>query len=714
MTGGARGWLALVSLFLPAIADESAFAGTIESEADAQDWVAEGLPDTNIEEVTLEELLEVVSASRVRQKPSEAPAAISVITAQQIAARGYRNVAEVISSLTGIDVLDDHVLHNVGVRGVNSGARAWSRIIKLMIDGQPISFRPGSENFLGKELIPLSAIDRVEIIKGPTSALYGANAFLGVINIITRNGADLENGLVEIGSSVSNGRISYGGEVAVGKQVGNFDFMLTASTGIWDRSGLQILDLPGQSKYSRRPGNQSEHDIATPSSVFGKARYRSERLGTLALDFSLQNLDSKGEFMDWGPLEHNTRIHLTNMYLRLAYGHSFAGKLEGKFSATVSQGGPGQGDRLYTTNRVADYQTRKVGYRAIDVVTEWSYWFQGQSSISSGLDFSSDLHQKLEYFRHEDGRSTPVGEPLGTKRFNNLGAYLQGIVHPLDKVGLTLGLRYDLHSIYGDTLNYRAALVVPAFSDRLHAKLLFGTSFKAPSSTQLYTQPLVPNDMIGSEDLRPERARSLETIIELKPRAGLLLGLAAFYNTIADKVEIVKNEQGTNLQATNAAEIESYGCEAALEYGSAHASAFMNLSLQKSTLERLDPFRQIVLAVNTRIYPSYMAKAGMTYRVPQAHLQVNLEGKLLGPRIASDQNIRTHDPVNLQEYRLPAQFLLDFVLSSTNLKWLGSNETIIGLKVSNLLNRKLVFPGYGDYDIPGDTISFLLSLKQQF
>src|SRR5204862_7851421 len=114
-----------------------------------------------------------------------APAIISVYTQREIRRWGYQTVAEVLAHALGFYVTDDHILPNVGVRGVTGGLGAESGVIKVMIDGRSVAYRTTSGNWLGVELIPLESIAQIEIIRGPASALYGADAFLGVVNIIT-------------------------------------------------------------------------------------------------------------------------------------------------------------------------------------------------------------------------------------------------------------------------------------------------------------------------------------------------------------------------------------------------------------------------------------------------------------------------------------------------------------------------------------------------
>src|SRR5205814_5813951 len=131
-----------------------------------------------------------LQVAKTETRVAEAPIVVEVITRQQIREWGYRTLAEVLQHMVGFYVEDDHILPNVAIRGISGGLFAESGLLKVMIDGHAIAFRSTSGNWLGPELVPLSAVDRIEIVRGPASALHGADAFLGVINIITRRGDD--------------------------------------------------------------------------------------------------------------------------------------------------------------------------------------------------------------------------------------------------------------------------------------------------------------------------------------------------------------------------------------------------------------------------------------------------------------------------------------------------------------------------------------------
>src|SRR4051812_34729235 len=164
----------------------------------------------------LETPIEVWTATKTVQRSYEAPAVITTVTREQITALGYRSIAELLDHQLGFYVVDDHATPNVAVRGSSGGLYADSSIIKVLIDGHSIAFGPTGGNWLGPELIPLSAVDRVEIIRGPASALYGADAFLGVVNIKTRDGKGINGGTGWVAGGIAGNRATTDVDLALG------------------------------------------------------------------------------------------------------------------------------------------------------------------------------------------------------------------------------------------------------------------------------------------------------------------------------------------------------------------------------------------------------------------------------------------------------------------------------------------------------------------
>lgn len=525
----------------------------------------------DVVDMSLDELLnvKVVSATRKSQKISEAPAIISVITSKQIRQRGYRSIGQALEGVPGLDLLQDQVQYNLGVRGVSGGMRAWSKIVKIMIDNQPVSFRPSTENWLDEALIPIEAVERIEVVRGPGSALYGANAFLGVVNIITKEGKTVKGG--EINGHLGNveNHFAYGESVLLGGIRGNVDFLVAGTASYADRSGLAPGNVPGSLIYGSN--ETSRQDIARPLSLFAKGTIKSSAFGALTLDFNFQRLDTYGEFQDWGALTHRNRISATNYYLRGKYSRTFSKRLSGTVSVAYSQGKPQKKEALAVSADGSDWISRDVGVESIDMAAELTYTIDSDNNFTLGFDYARDQQDLQTHYTHTPGNPpTPnQGIEYGSADFKNTGFYAQMILYPFKLIrakfmtglGVTAGLRYDNHNIYDDVFNYRIGGVYP-ISKKLYTKLLYGTSFKAPAATQLFTNYIIAGGVIGNPDLQPEKASTLELALGVNISSHFNLNLNSFYNVIKDKVELVLPiGDVSNVMADNTAEITSVGIE---------------------------------------------------------------------------------------------------------------------------------------------------------
>ena len=176
------------------------------------------MTQTNLLDLPLEQLLEVkvqkvTSAAKYEQSTALAPASVTIVTDHDIRLNGYRNLAEVVGSVRGFYSTYDRNYSYLGVRGFNRPGDYNSRILLLIdghrvndvaFDGAPV----GNDGYLDVDLI-----DRVEVVRGPGSAVYGSSAFFAVVNVVTRRGRDLQGAEAAFTAGSFDawqGRFSYG------------------------------------------------------------------------------------------------------------------------------------------------------------------------------------------------------------------------------------------------------------------------------------------------------------------------------------------------------------------------------------------------------------------------------------------------------------------------------------------------------------------------
>jgi iron complex outermembrane receptor protein len=272
----------------------------------------------------------VETPARIRQQSSLAPANVSVITAQDIQHFGYQNLGEILRHVAGFSATSDLTHDNFGVRGIHPGARAGSRVVKFMIDGQPASFRPSSQNLIDDSFIPLPLIERIEIVKGPVSALYGADAFLGVVNVITRDSQDFraKGQVLELGlSHAQSGDHGSQVQLAGGTLWDDWESTYGLGFGYQERGQLQLpATAPDYALHAAGQGGRviaPERDRSEPAVLYTRTRYFMTDQQQLALSLHVQQFETDQPYSESLPLRATGHNHLAlyNGFLRLDYTH---------------------------------------------------------------------------------------------------------------------------------------------------------------------------------------------------------------------------------------------------------------------------------------------------------------------------------------------------------------------------------------------------------
>ena len=183
---------------------------------------------------SLEELLnfELITASKIARQVSDAPSAVSIVTADDIKAYGYRTLGEILNSMRGLNITYDRAYDFLGGRGFSSPGEYSGRIM-LLIDGMQANDNVYNQAYFDHSgLIDTELIERVEYVPGPGSVAYGNNAFFGIVNIITKKGADF-NGAQ---AAVSAGSFLTGKtRLTFGKQFSNDVDLLLSASGLTSR-----------------------------------------------------------------------------------------------------------------------------------------------------------------------------------------------------------------------------------------------------------------------------------------------------------------------------------------------------------------------------------------------------------------------------------------------------------------------------------------------
>ncbi|WP_437612073.1 TonB-dependent receptor [Sorangium sp. So ce834] len=671
--------------------------------------------------------VEVSTATKTLETLDDAPALVTAITAEEIRRWGYKSVGEALQHVIGFYLVDDHILPNAGVQGMTGGLGAESGGIKVMIDGRSVAFRTTSGNWLGTELIPLSAIKQIEVVRGPASALYGADAFLGVVNIITLSPEDIPfvDGTVHAGVTKDHpsGRL----DVVGGWSSGRFDMMISAAGELDDRSGLE---MPRQSPAPRVPmynaGRIDAQNLERLSGVIGsRIAFRDPSRGHhLALSAYWSGFRRGGDFAQWAQLtggtdafgrEAGTVISLQQRRVALDGLFQLNRELAFAVQGMYFQGGVLPGDRVDVAGGWY-YIERRMAYRGVDANVElrWVPW--DRFNVILNLESIYDK-EDLPSFRRV---SKLTGEAFGSPERERLsaelvdvGALLSANLKVLDPwLKLTGGFRYDRHSKYGNQMTGRFG-ATSHLGKTVVAKLLYGSAFKAPSPYLLYAEPLVPGDVIGNVDLRPQRIHTVDAEVTWRPAAWASASTSVSYSRLSDKAEFVP--RGINQTAENLANQTSvfWATRAELRRGDA-LGGYASFETVHSTRESGQVGYQAELVGPAMVaYPSWVARVGAYVKLPSPSsvpLELSTQGIVAGPRRAADASILE----NGRSFDLPPYFMWNASLVARNLWLIPGHETTVALRAKNLLGATGPDPGFSGFEYPLSPREVFLELRHRY
>lgn len=452
----------------------------------------------------------VVSASATEQNLKDAPASISVITQQDLQRKPVQNLKEVLKEVPGVQLTNEgDNRQGVSIRGLSSSYTL------ILVDGKRVNSRNAvfRHNDFDLNWIPVDAIERIEVVRGPMSSLYGSDALGGVVNIITRKVGKSWHGTFTADTTVQehrdrgdtwNGQFFTSGplidDVLGVKVSGNLakrekDAQQQSSTGETPRIE-GFTNRNANVEFNWTPNQDHDFDFA-----YGRDRQDRDS-DSLAKD----RLDRE----TWA-IGHHGRWDLGNSELRF-YGEKIDNNDPGSTSTITSE-----------SNTLDGKYVLPIG------------------AINQLLTFGGE-------YRH-DSLTDPVNLTGGTSSktsANQYALFLEDEWRIIDPLAFTAGLRMDDHETYGDHWSPRAYLVYNA-TDTLTIKGGWSTAFKAPSLLQLSPDWTTGScrgacEIVGSADLKPETSESYEIGLYYAGEEGWLDGVTAsvttFQNDIDDMINI--------------------------------------------------------------------------------------------------------------------------------------------------------------------------------
>lgn len=544
--------------------------------------------------MSLEELIEVeVTVATGTVKPLKlAPSVATVITAEDMKNIGARTINEALDTVPGLHVgvsPKNSMSQVYSIRGIHTSVNPQ---VLLLLNGIPISqLMTGTRAFFN---MPVSGISRIEVIRGPGSAVYGADSFAGTINIITKDAQDIDG-------------------TETGVRAGSFD---TYDVFFQHGGVYKGWDILTSVEYQTSRGDSSRIVDSDLQTLLDGALGTNASLTPTNLETGYENLDihlgmkkDNWTFRFWGEVQdvesndgvtnvvsHSSDLNIDQYLADLTYENdtliqdlTLTSRLYFMYykqdaliqifpdGAALPIGADGNIDLAtpagftYFQDGVWGEPVQKDKQTGLELTGLYTGFAAHRLRSAIGYKNLREEHEEYKNFGpgilngsqlFMDGTLTDV---TGTENIYAPDKTRQLVFLSLqDEWGFTenwelvAGIRYDEYSDFGDTINPRLALIWQTLEE-LTTKILYGRAFRPPAFNELYNQNNPSN--IGNEDLEPETIQTIEFVADYQPSANLNLRTNLFYYEIEDLIELVQDPGQTTLTSQNSKNQEGHGFE---------------------------------------------------------------------------------------------------------------------------------------------------------
>lgn len=520
-----RGWSCLALgwwLCVPAAwAQESETAAPAQETTPAAAVQAAPAPTDSLADLIY---LGVSVASKKEESIHEAPGVVSVITSRDIASLPAESLYDVLKTVAGVTITESFFGYtDISFRGIKE--THYNNRTLLLLNGTPIRDVIVGTHWL--EAIPASVIEKIEIIRGPGSVLYGTGAFAGVISVITKQSTPL----AEVSHTVGS-KTTLQGEAAVAQQAADMGFLLGGS---YHESKGYYAEVKDESGVKAQLGDYASEQDAYENdfyNLFGNFSYSG-------LDLDLYHFYEEKDKFGLVPIHQTSgEVAMTASGAAVRYEDDLApvhlsSRLhyaESKYHAYIDYfplAPPGTGTPLDCTN-----SGQKFGLDVDGRATLLSDY-----TLEAGLSYEGQKAYPYQWTNLQTGAVSPFSTYLREYYTDDLSVYAQADVKVLPGLRAVGGLRFNHNRDYGDTNVPRGSLVFTA-GDNLFFKLLYGQAYRNPTFFEKYVN--TRDVLYGNPDLKPERIESLELSSDWVAGASHSLRLTLFTLSTSDMIGRVK------------------------------------------------------------------------------------------------------------------------------------------------------------------------------
>lgn len=491
--------------------------------------------------LSLDSLLntKISSAAKYEQTISEAASSVTIITAEDIQRHGYRTLPEALAATRGFYLSNDRNYTFLGARGFSRPSDYNNRIL-LLLDGNAVNEGVFGSVPIGTELgVPLESLERIEIVRGPGSALYGTGAVFAVINLISRS-PDTRPGVrgaVRAGSyGARGGSLDYRGEVAPGLGL--------SLGGTWDGSDGRDLFFPEYAAAGINAGQVHNKDWERRWAAFGKlrveglvlhgrytARTKAIPTGAFSTDLAGRASTTRDE-QGFVELRLDRPVDATRQLSARAYLNS------SYYRGDYFTGGVNYPDQAH--------------YRVVGTEAALNWDIASSNRLTVGGELRHDLRATYR----------PTEQPESRIDLPNtvVSVYLQDEHQITRSLSVLAGVRHDAYETSRDATSPRvAAIWAPTAASTF--KLLYGRAFRAPS---LYEVADGGEDYKANPDIRPEQLQTFEAVWQQRLGGRLLGTVSLFHYDIWDLIDFTVDPADSLFVYRNIGDARAYGVEGEL------------------------------------------------------------------------------------------------------------------------------------------------------